>query len=83
MWCGSCYQYERDIDFHIAEPMNDEGVVWKRKEDKERFMVGRDGDMLMSPFQCDWCWFINLKGRTPVDGKLSDDNLLTYIRRLI
>ena len=70
-WCGCCYKYDGNVEFHVAEPMNDEGLVLKRKEDKERFMVGRDGDMLMSPFQCDLCWFVNLKRRLPLRGSVS------------
>ena len=63
------------LSFHIAEPMNNEGVVWNRKEDKNRFSEGREregGGILISPFQCDWCWLINLKGRTPEDDKRRD-----------
>ena len=63
VWCGNCNSAYDDVKFHIAEPENDEGVVWKRKRDELRFNVGRDGDMLLSPFQCDLCWFRNLIGR--------------------
>ena len=60
------------LSFHIAEPMNNEGVVWNRNEEKNRSSEGKEGDILMSPFQCDWCWFINLKGKTPEDNKRGD-----------
>ena len=39
VWCGACYRQQDEVEFHIAEPMNDEGVVWKRKEDKDRFLT--------------------------------------------
>ena len=45
-------------------------------------MVGRKGDMLMSPFHCNVCWFVHLKGLIPTVGKLSYDDLLTYIIRV-
>ena len=50
--------------------------------DENRYMVGRDGDILTSPFQCDLYWFRNLKGRDPIDSSMSDSSLLVYIRRV-
>ena len=82
VWCGTYYHDKGSVEFHIAWLMNDEGVVWKQTRDKDRFLVGREGDMLMPPFQCDRCWFVNLKRSLPVEGKLGDENLLTYIRRV-
>lgn len=38
--------------------------------------------MLLAPFQCDLCWFRNLKGRDPVGDGLADDELLMFIRRV-
>ena len=35
------------LNFHIELPMNDQGAVFKRNEDKHRFLVGRDGDSLI------------------------------------
>ena len=69
------------VEFFVAEPENEQGVVWKKKSNQAKFLVGRDGDMLLSPFQCDLCWFRNLLKRDPVEGKLQDTNLLAYIRR--
>ena len=34
-----------------------------------------------SPFQCDYCWFINIEKRTPQKDGYSDNRLLGYIRR--
>ena len=62
--------------------MNDEGVVWKRGRDEGRFMEGREGDHLLFPFQCDKCWFRNLKLRSPDRDRLDDNRLLGYIRRV-
>ena len=66
----------------MALPENDEGSKWKKKTDIRRFMVARDGDMLCSPFQCDHCWFINLKKEEPVDRSYEHQRLLGYIRRV-
>ena len=43
-------------------------------------MVGKSGDVVLSPFQCDLCWFRNLRKRDPVKGNLGDENLMAYIR---
>ena len=69
------------LTFHIAQPLNDEGVVWKRKVDKNRFLQARDGDMWLSSFQCHHCWFINLKKSTPVEGRMVDERLMGYIKQ--
>lgn len=38
--------------------------------------------MLNIAFQCDACWFCNLKGRTPRENSLADNWLLAFIRRV-
>ena len=71
--CGTFYSQEGVmLCFHIAEPMNNEGVVLNRNENKNRFSEGREGNILILLFQCDWCWFINLKGSTPEDDTRVD-----------
>ena len=35
----------------------------------------------MLPFQCDVCWFLNLRGRAPRNNCLEDDSLRIHIRR--
>ena len=37
--------------------------------------------MLMVPFQCEWCWFVNIKGRDVQPGHYTDLNVLPYLRR--
>lgn len=37
-------------------------------EEELCFMVGRDGDSLATPFQCDKCHFHNILGRELVEG---------------
>ena len=50
-------------------------------EDKERFKEARDGDHLMSPFQCDECHLYNMIGRKAILGYAPDDLVLLCIRR--
>ena len=66
----------------MESPENDEGLVWKKRKDNNIFMQGRDGDMLLAPFQCDLCWFRNVKGRNPEEDSLEDESLLSMIRRV-
>jgi len=50
-------------------------------EDETRFIQARDGDFLLTPFQCDLCHFRNLMDRDPVKGLAQDARLLKLIRR--
>ena len=65
----------------MAGPENDEGHKWKKKKDVARFLNARPGDMLSSPFQCDDCWFWNLRRRRPDRSNPTDTMLLRLIRR--
>ena len=51
-----------------------------KKGDENRFKVGINGSHLSTPFQCDTCWFRNLKGRDSV-GNNTDILLQIAIRR--
>ncbi len=55
--------------------------MWKKGEDDERFLSARSGDSTFCPFQCDVCWFVNLKKEMPSKLRLSHIRLLGYIRR--
>jgi hypothetical protein len=55
--------------------------VWRKKGDEKRFRVGRNGDNLITHFQCDLCVFRNIQRRDPVEAKPTDDLLLACIRR--
>jgi hypothetical protein len=50
------------------------------REDQDRFQIARNGDNLVTPFQCDTCHFINIMSREPVMGIASDIHLLKCIR---
>ena len=62
------------------EDEGDEGEGFEEEADVGRFRSGRDGDHLLTPFQCDTCWFRNLKGRDPT-GLTKDRLVLVHIRR--
>ena len=81
-WHPKCYAAREDIKFHIAQPESDEGAIWIKSKDERRFLEARPGDGVCAPFQCDHCWFINLKGRAANDQFPSDSNLLGLIRRV-
>ena len=68
--------------FHVNEAKNEAGAIWRREKDKGRFMSARDGDMWAAPFQCDYCWFVNLEGKEAREDDLVDNRLLGYIRRV-
>lgn len=70
------------IKFPRQLPENDEGFVWKKKQDENRFLHAWKGEMLCAPFQCDYCWFINLKGREYDQKRASDRLNLSLIRRV-
>lgn len=48
--------------------------------DELRFQCGRDGDFLMTPFQCDLCHFRNIQLRNPRTRDSKDMQLMEEIR---
>ena len=51
------------------------------EKDMGRFQKGRNGDHLMTPFQCDICHFRNIKNRDYIAGRVDDQKLMICIRR--
>jgi hypothetical protein len=82
VWCGSCYTNHALDRFPRHEPVDEEGFNWKPDEERLRYTQARDGDFLLSPFQCDICVFRNVQGRNPMVGVLQDDLVLCCIRRI-
>lgn len=80
--CGVCYISHALDRFPRHEPTDKEGFSWKPEEEKLRYTRGRDGDFLLTPFQCDLCVFHNVQLRDPVGGSLQDVMLLCCIRRI-
>ena len=70
-----------NLDFYIHREQNEVNLVWKKKSEERRYVEGIDGAFLVTPFQCDYCWFVNLEGRLPNIHSFSDSRLLDYIRR--
>ena len=81
VWCGECYKKHPDDKFHRFRQTDESGFKWCRSGDEERYEVARDGDFLMTTFQCDLCVFRNLKQRSPIRNEVKDDLLLCCIRR--
>ena len=71
---------EDDGSFPIRRPSDEEGFAVVIEKDRSRFLQGREGDHLLTTFQCDLCHFRNLKGHSPLDA-YEDNQLLFYIRR--
>jgi hypothetical protein len=81
-WCGPCYWAHPLDRFHINRPADEAGFEWLVKpSNAERYMCGRSGDHLMTPFQCDWCLFRVLTGRNPLPSDRKDEYLLCLLRR--
>lgn len=84
-WHGKCYRQGPKDDFPVLnQDVEAEDLVLDEKmeeEDPGRFKEARDGDHLMTPFQCDLCHFENCKKRHPIGGNLQDEVALLGIRR--
>jgi hypothetical protein len=65
----------------VRTPADDEGFDQTLGGEEKRFIVGRNGDHLMCPFQCDLCHFRNIQKRDPLFGRRKDILLLQCIRR--
>lgn len=58
--------------------------VWKRHaQSPDTFLVGRNGDHLLVPFECDTCVFRKVARRNPRKGSKPDELLSASIRRVI
>jgi hypothetical protein len=82
VWCGSCYLPHADDRFHRFVPRDEGGFEWKSTKEPLRYHVGRDGNHLVTVFQCDDCVFLNLLQRRPLPHSPRDNLTLCCIRRL-
>jgi hypothetical protein len=81
-WCGPCYKAHTWDRFYINRPVDEAGFEWLAKlADADRYKCDRNGDHLMTPFQCDWCLFRVLTGRIPSPTNRQDEYLLCILRR--
>jgi hypothetical protein len=79
--CGPCYTPLDNNEFPVALPEDEDGVVMEDTKDEGRFLKGCNGDILVTPFQCDLSYFRNMLNRDPVDNLAQDIHLLKLIRR--
>jgi hypothetical protein len=96
VWCGECYTSDPQIQFfvrtaHDELPGSDEDQfhqarldkAWKGKHRaKNAFLVRRNGDHTMIPFECDLCIFRKLTGRNPAEKCHVDALCSAAIRRV-
>lgn len=64
------------------EDIDEGGNVWCAKVgDDGRYLTARDGDHLVTPFQCELCLFRSFCGRDPNPKRVKDRRLLRATRR--
>ena len=80
VWCGTCYSVPLGSPYPIRRPVDEDGFENLALGDRDRFVVARNGDPLITPFQCDVCHFRNLQGRDPHGHIEEDRRLLSDIR---
>jgi hypothetical protein len=96
MWCGECYASDQVLTFHVkqqesfdnkkASEQDKERVVkaWGNKHRApDEFLVGRNGDHLLIPFESDLCIFRKLRGYNPLLTPKKDKMLLGAIHRVL
>lgn len=82
VWCGPCYTSPNNNEFSIALlPEDEDGVIMEDTKDEGRFLIGCNGDNLVTPFHCDLCHFRNMLNRDPVENLAQDVRLLKLIHR--
>jgi hypothetical protein len=92
MWCGNCYTCAPTPEFHIEgddrENAGDEehdriSSGWATpKSETDRFLRGRNGDDLMTPFECDFCIFRKLYKTDPDLESEANVRAMACIRRI-
>jgi hypothetical protein len=81
VWCGKCYKPLDDNKFPIAKPMDEDRIEVGADEDDDRYIQARNGDSLVTPFQCETCHFRNLMERNPIGDHPQDTRVMKLIRR--
>ncbi len=67
-------------EFFIAVPKDEDGLVSEEDLDLTRFVEARNGDNLVTAFQCNTCHFRKLMGRDPDPSLAQGLTILQYIR---
>ena len=81
MWCGECFRETGTWRFPVREFLDEDGELLETSEEEGRFRVGRNGDHLASPFQCELCHFRNMQGRNPDLRMVDDYKFMCFARR--
>jgi hypothetical protein len=82
VWCGPCYTAHPDDRFFVHIPTDEDDCDWGPGEDHTRYQRARNGDHLITPFQCDLCVFRNLQHRNPILNTPQDTMLLCCTRQV-
>jgi hypothetical protein len=69
-----------DVTFYVKQPVDDEGIPWKRRREDDRLLVVCNGNHVTMPFQCDLCIFRLLHGEEPRTQSAQDALLMACIR---
>lgn len=78
-WCGACYEVEDRTLFYVLN-LKDEESGWRDTTGDTRCVRARNGDHLLSQFECEFCWFEKCFQRRP-DGAQEDVFALQVFRR--
>jgi hypothetical protein len=65
VWHGICYTPHALDTFYCHVLTDEDGFDWRPMEDSLCYKQARDGNHLLTSFQCDLCWFRNLQHRDP------------------
>jgi hypothetical protein len=65
----------------IRRQEDEDGELLEDEDDATRFKIGRAGDHLMVPFQCELCHFRNVMKRDPDKLNVKDKEILDFMRR--
>ena len=80
--CAKCYRADELWKFPMNRAIDDESKYFKRrKQDADKFLVARNGDWIIAPFQCEHCWFVKFCGKPPNMCRPSDRYKWSLIRR--
>ena len=70
------------MTFPLNRAIDDESEYFKRrKQDGDKFLIARNGDWIIAPFQCESCWFVKICGKPPNLNQPSDKYKWSLIRR--
>jgi hypothetical protein len=65
VWCGRYYTPPEQVKFYRHDIKVEGGFHWVRPRDASRHLSARDGEHLVTPFQCNLCMFWNLHKGNP------------------